>query len=404
MRKFLWTCSLALFFIPLVSAQDFGELQKTIEANVPKTLPGDLGRKPPAPELVSACKAVVKAATQIYALPDTDDQRQRWTLPREAAALIVLAYAEPQTYYLKLADISDMLDEKGLSKIAKATEKHVLEIGGVLATTAGNNAVNIGVEPLAERMVLYADQNPGQESMFIIENFLQRIRAMKQMGHRDRRLALAAPIFRDYYQRINHAAKADALKPDIERASLPGEPMIIMGVDINGNDFDSFSLHDKVVLFQFWGTWCPHCKEELPELIALYEKYHKDGFEIIGVNTGVKGDDQRKVKQFIDTPLPGGKKIPWTILHEGLSESKNQWSMTKFYGIDELPVLILVGRNGKVRELHPAMSTLDAAIAKATSPLESIEWTEEEKKQLEEIEKKQNEEADRLIREGLSKP
>ena len=404
MRNILWTCTLVLFSVPLIFAQDFAELQKTIEANKPAALPDDLGHKPPAPELVNACKAIVDAAAQIYALPDIDDQGRRWTLQREAIALIVLAYAEPQTYYLKLASISDVLEEKGLPKIAKATEKHVLEIGGTLVTKTGNNAVNVGAEPLAERMVLYAEQYPGPESMSVIENFLSRIRSMKHSGHRDRRLAVAAPIFRDYYQRINHAAKADALKPDIERANLPGEPMIIMGVDINGNDFDSLLFQDKVVLLQFWGTWCPHCKEEMPDLIALYEKYHADGLEIIGVNTGVKGDDAKKVKQFIETPLPGGKKIPWTILHEGLGESKNKWSMTKYYGIDELPVLILVGRNGKVRDLHPPLSSLDAAIAKATSPLESMEWTEEEKKQLEENEKKQNEEADRLIQEGLNKP
>jgi len=180
--------------------------------------------------------------------------------------------------------------------------------------------------------------------------------------------------------------------------------MIIMGTDIDGKDFDSLLLHDKVVLFQFWGTWCVHCKEQMPELIALYEKYHDDGLEIVGVNTGVNGDDVKKVKRFIETPLAGGKKIPWTMLHEGLGESKNKWSMTKFYGIEELPVLILVGRNGKVRALHPPLSTLDTSIAKALSPLESMEWTEEEKKQLDENERKRNEEADRLIQEGLAKP
>ena len=208
----------------------------------------------------------------------------------------------------------------------------------------------------------------------------------------------------DYFQRINHTAKADTLKPDIERANLPGESLFVMGVDINGKDFDPFSLQNKVVLFQFWGTWCGHCKEQMPELIALYEKYHADGFEIIGVNTGVKGDDEKKVKQYVETARPGGKKIPWTILHEGLGESKNKWSMKKFYGIDELPVLILVGRNGKVREMYPPLSALDDHIAKATSALESIDWTDEEKIQLDELEKKRNEEADRRILEELSKP
>ena len=92
-------------------------------------------------------------------------------------------------------------------------------------------------------------------------------------------------------------------------------------------------------------------------------------------------------------------------MHEGLGERQNRMTMTKFYGIAELPVLILLGRDGKVLNLHPLPSTLDSLIADATSLLASIEWTEEEKKQLEEIERKRQEELDRQIqqiREELS--
>jgi thiol-disulfide isomerase/thioredoxin len=407
MQKFLWIGTLTFFFLPLATAQDLEQLRQTVSDNIPATLPDDLDRKPPAPELVQSCKAVFDAATLIYALPNLDDTDRRWTLQREAVALIVLAYSDPPKYYSRLALIVDDLEQHGLAKVVQVAEKHVLEIGSLLATKPGNTAITIDIGSLANRMVYYADQYRDADSMSIIERFLQRIRSMNSSSYRDRRLAIAAPVFRDYYQRINRTARAAALEPDIARSTLPGQFLPISGVTLNGDDFDPASMQDKVVLLCFWGTWCVHCKEEMPSLIALYNKYRDFGFEIIGVNTGAKGDSEEKVKQFVDTPLPNGNKIPWTILHEGLSERKYKgMSMTKFYGIDELPVMILIGRNGKVLDLHPIPSTLDARIAEVTSLMFAVEseLTDEEKKERDEARKKQQEEADRQIRTELSIP
>jgi len=403
MRTFPCTCTLVLFFAPLVFAQDLEQLRQTIDTNTPTVLPDDIGRKPLPPELVQSCKAVVDAAVQIYALPNLDHKDRQWTMQREAIALIILAYADPPTYYAKLASMSDELEQRGLPKLAKETEKHVLMIGGASATTMGSG-LNLNVKSLAERMVMYADQYPGQDAVVMIDQFLQRIRSMNNAGSRDRRLALAAPVFQEYYKKLNFANKAFALTADISRATLPGNSMLLMGVDINGKDLDITSLNNKVVLLQFWGTWCPHCIEEMPDLIALYDKYRADGLEIIGINTGVKGDDEKKVKQFVEGKTFNGKKISWTILHEGLGERKNQLTMTKFYGIDELPVLILIGRNGKVLDLHPLPSTLDERIATATSLLAQVEFTEAEKKQIEENDRKRQEEEDRKIKLELSAP
>ena len=401
MRTLFRTCTLIFVLASFVSAQDLEQLQKIIADNTPATLPNDLGRKPPPPELVDGCKKIVEAANQIYALPNLDENDRYRTLQREASALIVLAYAETPKHYTRLATVSDELDRKGNKKLSKLTEEHVLKIGSALATTTkpvGN--VGINIESLAERMVLYAEQYPGQESTQMIEQLLSQVHAMNA-NPRDRRLAVIAPKFHKYFQSVNHVMRAKALEPDILRATLPDNSMLLMGVDINGNDLNLNALQDKVVLLQFWGTWCPHCKEEIPLLISLYDKYHKAGLEIIGVNTGVKGDDERKVKQFIDTTTFEGKKIPWTILHEGLGERKNKTTLTKYYGIDELPVLILIGRNGKVLNLHPLPSTLDNLIADATSLSATIEFTEEEKKILEENKRKQDEEIDRQIKAGL---
>jgi len=404
MRTCLGTCTLLFFCSSLVSAQDFAQWQKVIEAHCPAELPKDLGSKPSPPELVDACKKVVEAVRQIYALPNLSLSDRHWTLQREAVALIVLAHADVPNYYPRLTLVSDELDRAGNRKLAQLAEKHVLEIGTELAVKP--NAANFNTQALAERMVLYAEQYPGQESLRMIDSFLQNVRNMKA-APRDRRLAVAAPIFQEYYQKINQTSKALDLEPDIQRSTLTGNHMFLMGVDINGKELDWRALEGKVVLLQFWGTWCVNCKADMPLLISLYEKYHQDGLEIIGINTAVQEDkDDRRVKQFVDTALFEGKKIPWTILHEGLGERKNKTTLTKIYGIKELPVLILIGRNGKVLDLHPLPSALDARIAEAVSPLAAVmdDLTEEEKQQFEEARRKQQEEIDRQIQKELEKP
>lgn len=408
MRTHFWTFTLAfiIFLLPrtgLISAQDLAQLKKTVEANTPKELPYTLGNKPPAPELVNASEKVAEAVKQIYALPDISIQDRYWALQREAAAVIVLARADAPSYYSRLADISDELERAGNRKLAQLVEKHVLEIGTVLAT--GPNSGNFPIRALAERMVLYAEQHPDQDSLKLIDNLLHDVRLMNAIP-RDHRLAVIAPIFQDYYQRINHKPKAAALEPDIQRSTLVGQHMTLTGVDLNGKELDWLTLDGKVVLIQFWGTWCKNCNAEMPDLIALYEKYHGDGLEIIGVNTGVQDDrDEKKVKQFIETKTFNGKKIPWIILHEGLAKRQrpNQTTLTDFYGISELPVLILIGQNGRVLNLHPLPATLDYLIAEATSPLAAaLEGaSEEDKKQIEEARKKQNEETNQQIQKEL---
>ena len=407
MRIFFWTCALVLFFTPCVFSQDLAQLRKTIEDNIPATaqLPNDLGHRPPPQELVNACKVAVDAANQIYALPNLDAANRRWTLQREAFARTLLAYVDTPAHYARLTALSDELEKLGLRKIAQLTEEHVLRIGSVLVTQTDNNAVSISIQALAERIVMFAEQHPGQESLQLFDLLLREVRGMRTI-YRDRRLAIIAPIFQEYFRKIHHTARADALEPDIQRATLPGKPMLLIGVDLDGRNFDPASVRNKVVLLQFWGTWCGPCKAEIPGLIALYEKYRNDGFEIIGINTGAQGDDERRVRNFVDTTLFGGKKIPWKILHEGLGERQNRTTMTKFYGIEELPVLILIGRDGKVLHLHPLPSTLDSLVAEATDPLAAIRatFTEEEREQYEENRRKQQEELDQQIRETLSAP
>jgi cytochrome c biogenesis protein CcmG, thiol:disulfide interchange protein DsbE len=59
-------------------------------------------------------------------------------------------------------------------------------------------------------------------------------------------------------------------------------PLVLTTID--GGTFDLGKLHGKVVLVNYWATWCAPCRKEMPKLDAFYRKYHSQGLEIVGIS------------------------------------------------------------------------------------------------------------------------
>ena len=146
-------------------------------------------------------------------------------------------------------------------------------------------------------------------------------------------------------------ARAVKLKADAEAAAgdagaerllaLRGEPLELAGPLLDGTPFDQASLAGKVVLVDFWATWCGPCVAEIPNMLEQYEKYHDKGFEVVGISLDEEKD---KVDAFV-----ADKKIPWPIIYAGKGW---QDPVAQFYGISGIPQLILIGRDGNVITLN----------------------------------------------------
>jgi thiol-disulfide isomerase/thioredoxin len=129
------------------------------------------------------------------------------------------------------------------------------------------------------------------------------------------------------------------------RITLLGKPVEIKGTLVDGRPFDQATVQGKVVLLDFWATWCPPCMAEFPNVKENYEKYHDKGFEVVGVSLDQSGEDLQK---FLET-----EKVTWPILFS--KEKKDQyWNnpLAVYYGVNAIPCAILTNQKGEVISLQ----------------------------------------------------
>ena len=121
--------------------------------------------------------------------------------------------------------------------------------------------------------------------------------------------------------------------------------------DFNGKERKLSEFRGKLVLLDFWATWCKPCLADIPKLKVLYEKYRASGFEIIGMDTETIGDEAEEPDpEFVKQRFEQAKKIvstrgvAWT---QATNETAVPIAM-KIYNVKALPTKILIGKDGKV--------------------------------------------------------
>lgn len=112
------------------------------------------------------------------------------------------------------------------------------------------------------------------------------------------------------------------------------------GTTIDGKRIELNDFKGKVVLIDFWASWCGPCREEMPFLIELYYHYHKSPFEIIAVNIDDKTENARKFMNQLS------EKIYFTIVQD----SKQQ--IPPLYQIKGMPTSIVLDKKGIIRFWH----------------------------------------------------
>jgi len=140
------------------------------------------------------------------------------------------------------------------------------------------------------------------------------------------------------------SAKAPAdLTPANSRKAAPDFAL----EDSTGALIKLSSFKGRVVLLDFWATWCTGCKVEIPWYVEFQDKYKKSGLSAIGVS--LDDDGWKSVKPFLQE-----HKINYPIVI-------GTWdTMGKSFAFDSMPATLLIDRDGKIADLHVGMVDKDA--------------------------------------------
>ena len=135
----------------------------------------------------------------------------------------------------------------------------------------------------------------------------------------------------------------------------PAEPEVTFK-DLNGKDVTLASLKGKVVVVNFWATWCDPCREEIPWLIEFQQKYGDKGFTLLGVAMDEEG--KPVVQPFVQTTPFNVNGHPTTMNYPIVLG--NDDIADKFGGLLGLPTSIVISRDGKIEKRYIGSVSKDA--------------------------------------------
>jgi thiol-disulfide isomerase/thioredoxin len=300
-----------------------------------------------------ANRAIVKAAEKILAAKP-DDQQVQTAVQTKMWGLFLLQHSGDAEAAKQLAGFPAELQKAGRPKLAREVRRFSLEIhfqGGLPGDTQS-------LEKTIAQVKQYLAEAPLEEAD--VELMMAAARTAEMTGKTD----LAVDAYRSFAKVLaaspneQLAQMAKLMEAVVRRLTLVGQKMKVEGTILGGGVLDWSKYAGKVVLVDFWATWCGPCLRELPNVIKIYELYHGRGFEVIGVSCDHNREDLEKFLQ--------ENAIPWPVLYGDNGPSPT----VEYYGITGIPTMILVGANGNVISITARGPQLRQELEKLLGPLE----------------------------------
>jgi peroxiredoxin len=148
----------------------------------------------------------------------------------------------------------------------------------------------------------------------------------------------ARPLFQEIAKDAPSEKMKTAAAEAIKKLDAVGKPVELKFTAVDGRSVDLAKLKGKVVLIDFWATWCPPCVGEVPDVKKTYDQFHARGFEIVGVSLDKEKD---KLTQFTSE-----HKMEWPQFFDGLYW-QNKYA--RQFGIESIPAMWLIDKKGVLR-------------------------------------------------------
>jgi thiol-disulfide isomerase/thioredoxin len=155
------------------------------------------------------------------------------------------------------------------------------------------------------------------------------------------------PLYRAFLAKFPDNEMAPMIRGGVRQTEEVGKPFALAFKDaVTGKAFDIEDYKGKVVLLDFWATWCGPCLEKIPELKKLHAELGNKGLQIVGVSLDVpeKEGGLTKLKDFV-----AANKLDWPQFYEGVPV---QQSFAAKWGILSIPRVFLIDKKGLLREVN----------------------------------------------------
>ena len=275
--------------------------------------------------LVEACDMLIKSGES--------DALSKFAIRAKFKALLMASDGGDEKADKKLVALATEMKEEKSSKIAA----YVRLVG-------------------MQQRLLTADKLEGEQLTALLADLQKYLEAEKRLTNQHLRLATATVQVinridekqrEDYFKSIGqlYAKSVDndlrnfgarlGKPPEVAGSALAGTKMEITGSSAAGGQFVWPNYRGRVVLVDFWATWCGPCIRELPNVRRVFEKHRDHGFDVVGISLD---SDTDKLQDFLQQ-----NDLPWVTL----SGDSNQAIATR-YGVRGIPTMFLIDKEGKI--------------------------------------------------------